>query len=202
MSDSPKLPDKAHEAFAHKAIQGYNIEMWVMDMKLINWDALFAFGFTSYQAYQNYLKTNYRQPVDMVRDILLRLYMVEPEFPRLLSAPPVDDLLVFLFNLDPIPIDPSDPTKKLVPAEYTRLMGLLAPILGRNRGSGYRWMRTNNGTENPVALEINRLSSKVFSMNPKYARKVFWRAALAACRGRELMTEDILEALKRHGVTL
>lgn len=173
-------------------MNGYDMEMWRIQEHLINWDTLFAFGFTSYQAYQTYSAKHTELPIDSVREILLRLYMIEPEFPRLFSPPSINEFLDFVFN-----IDESDPA---VEDDRKRCIALLAPILGRNRGSGYRWLRSKEHADNPVALPIRRLTAKVYSMDQATARLNFWKAALATAHARGLTTATVTERLKAGGV--
>lgn len=166
--------------------------MWRIKENLIIWDTAFALSFTSYNGFVVYVKKHHDTPIDPVREILIRLYMLEPEFPRLFVAPSITQFVDFLFNLD---------SKKAGrEAMRPKCMSLLAPLLGRNRTAGYRWLRNSEHSDNPVQLEIRRLISKVFSMEPKYARQDFWRAALATAKARSQDVEQILATLKDCGV--
>lgn len=178
-----------HPAFALRTMTGKAMEIWRNSESLIGHDALFALGFTSYQAFLGDIKKHQNESIESVREILIRLYMLEPEHARMFVPPSIQQLLDFLFNLKP---NASEEERK-------RCIALLAPILGRNRGSGYRWLR-NEG--NSVSLPIRKLSAKVFSMNPEFAREYFWRAALITAKARNLNTEIVEERLAKNGVKL
>lgn len=181
-----------HPAFKPIIKTGYSLEEWSIGQSLIHWDTLFAFGFTSYQTFLSHIRKHRNEPLDEVREILMRLYIVEPEFPRLFVPPRIDTLVDFVFNL------PANATEE----EKKRCVSQLAPVLGRDRGSGYRWLRNSQHAANTVSLPIRRLSAKVFSMNPAYAREAFWRAAFAtaAARGNDLKTVE--NRLANYGVTI
>lgn len=179
-------------AFAPVAKNGYALETWRISVNLIHWDTLFAFGFTSYQSFLAYIKKHQSEPMDEVREILMRLYMLEPSFPTMFVSPSITEFLDFVFNLGP---DATEEDRK-------RCIALLAPVLGRNRGSGYRWLRNREGSDNPVTLPIRRLAAKVFSMDPKTSRRYFWLAALATAQARGLNTATMVTRLKSAGVRI
>lgn len=182
----------ANPAFAPQAMTGFSLEMWRIKEHLINWDTLFALGFTSYAMLINHAKKHQDIPLDPVREILVRLYMISPEFPRLFISPPISDLLDYLFNLNDLATDD----------DRKRCISLLAPILGRNRGSGYRWLRNKQNSENPVSLPIRRLSAKIFSMNTDTARSDFWKVALITARARSINCDSVVAQLQKRGVVL
>jgi hypothetical protein len=195
-TDPPLLPSwRDHPAFAPTAMTGYSLEMWQISENLINWDTLFAFGFTSYQMLVDHKKKYKDRPLDVVREILMRLYMVDRQFPWLFVPPPINELSNYLFKLDE-----DDPVE-----DRKRCISLLALILGKNRGSGYRWNRNREHSGNPVSLPIHRLSAKVFSMEEEYgrfAREYFWRAALATARARGINVAAVKARLQISGVRI
>lgn len=178
-------------AFKPIPIIGANVEDWRTKEGLNNWDVLFALGFTSYQSFLEYLSKREEEPIDEVREILIRLYMVEPSFPFHFHPPSIRDLLDFAFNLGENPAE----------SDRKRCVAILAEMLGRNRGSGYRWIRNNVHTKDAVALNIRRMQSKVFSMNPATARECFWRAVIATARARGTPTHVLETRLQKNGVT-
>ena len=89
-----------HPAFEKRALTGYDVSTWQMRENLNNWDATFALGFTSYQALLTFLKSNQASPVDESRELLIRLYMLEPSFPAHFRPPNMQDLVDFLFGLE------------------------------------------------------------------------------------------------------
>lgn len=191
---APRAPAK-HPAFEKRALTGYDVSTWQMRENLTNWDATFALGFTSYQALLTFLKSNQTSPVDESRELLVRLYMLEPTFPAHFRPPNMQDLVDFLFGLQ---IHDS-----IYAAERRKkCASLLAKLLGKNRGSGYRWLRAVENAENSVATPTRRLSAKVFSMNPETARADFWRAAQAMAMGRGLDMDEILTFLRENGVRI
>jgi len=184
-----------HPAFEKRAFTGYDVSTWQMRENLTNWDASFALGFTSYQALLTFLKTNQLSPVDESRELLIRLYLLEPSFPAHFRPPNMQDLVDFLFGL------------QIHDAAYAaerrkKCASLLAKLLGKNRGSGYRWLRAAENAENSVATPTRRLSAKVFSMNPATARADFWRAAQAMAMGRGFDMDEILTFLRENGVKI
>lgn len=191
MSKSAKTAAKIanHAAFTPTAKTGYALEMWRISEKLSRWDTLFAFGFTSYQSFVDYIEEHQQKPLDEVSEILMRLYMLEPSFPTMFVPPSITDLLDFAFNLGE---DATEDDRK-------RCISLLAPILGRNRGSGYRWLRKSQG-DNPVSLPIRRMIAKVFSMDPKIRREYFWAAALATAWARGHSSSTVISKLESNGV--
>jgi hypothetical protein len=184
-----------HPAFAMRSLTGYDVATWQMNEGLTNWDALFALGFTSYQALLAFLKDSVDTPVDEVRELLVRLYLVEPTYPMHFQTPNMQDLVDFLFNL-------STNDSTLGAESRKKSASLLAQLLGRNRGSGYRWLRAAEHAENSVAMPIRRLSSKVFSMDPKMARTYFWRAARSMAAARGFSMDAIDEMLRSNGVKI
>lgn len=182
-----------HPAFEKRALTGYDVSTWQMRENLNNWDATFALGFTSYQALLTFLKSNQASPVDESRELLIRLYMLEPSFPKHFRPPNMQDLVDFLFGLE---------THDAVYAAERRkkCASLLAKLLGKNRGSGYRWLRAAENAESSVATPTRRLSAKVFSMNPDTARANFWRAAQAMAMGRGFDMDEIFCFLRENGV--
>lgn len=183
---------KLHPAFATKPMDGYAIEKWKASEDLLHSEVLFALGFTSYQMLINYIRKYHNTPIEPTHEILLRLYLLEPEFPRMFTKPPITELLDFVFNLG----------KGHTDDDRKRCIALLAPLLGRNRGSGYRWIRNKTSSENPVSLDIAKLSAKVFSMNPAHARDYFWRATFAAASARGMNTETVRGLLAENGVKI
>lgn len=191
---APRAPAK-HPAFEKRALTGYDVSTWQMRENLTNWDASFALGFTSYQALLTFLKSNQLSPVDESRELLIRLYMLEPSFPAHFRPPNMQDLVDFLFGL------------QIHDAAYAaerrkKCASLLAKLLGKNRGSGYRWLRAAENAESSVATPTRRLSAKVFSMNPETARSDFWRAAQAMALGRGFDMGEILTFLRENGVKI
>jgi hypothetical protein len=183
---------KKHPAFAETPMTGYSLEMWQISENLINWDTLFAFGFTSYQMLLDHKKNHKDRPLDEVREILLRLYMVMPEFPKLFVPPAINEFSDYLFNID----------ESGTLEERKRCISMLAPILGKNRGSGYRWNRNKEHSDNPVSLPIRRLSAKVFSLPEDGRRTCFWLAAFATAHARGIDTSAVKERLNSNGVPL
>ena len=171
---------------------GFSIEMWRIREQLINWDTLFALGFTSYKMLLNHTEKHQSTPLDPIREILLRLYMIAPEFPRMFVAPPILSLVDYLFNLGD---NASEEDRK-------RCIALFAPILGRDRGAGYRWMSDAQSSGNPVSLSIRRLIAKIFSMDPETARAHFWKVALISAHARNVDTSIIEGQLVERGVEL
>ncbi|MFJ1470046.1 hypothetical protein [Massilia orientalis] len=184
-----------HPAFESRALTGYDVATWQMREHLTNWDASFALGFTSYQALLTFLRENQVSPVDESRDLLVRLYMLEPSFPSQFRPPNMQDLVDFLFGLSVFEASYAAERRK-------KCASLLAKLLGKNRGSGYRWLRAAENSEQAVATPTRRLSAKVFSMNPETARADFWRAAQAMALGRQFNMEEILESLRDNGVII
>lgn len=184
-----------HPAFEKRALTGYDVSTWQMRENLTNWDATFALGFTSYQALLTFLKSNQTSPVDESRELLVRLYMLEPTFPVHFRPPNMQDLVDFLFGLQIHEPDYAAERRK-------KCASLLAKLLGKNRGSGYRWLRAAENAENSVATPTRRLSAKVFSMNPETARADFWRAAQAMAMGRDFDMDEISTFLRENGVKI
>ena len=184
-----------HPAFEKRALTGYDVSTWQMRENLTNWDATFALGFTSYQALLTFLKSNQESPVDESRELLVRLYMLEPTFPVHFRPPNMQDLVDFLFGLQIHDSTYAAERRK-------KCASLLAKLLGKNRGSGYRWLRSAENAENSVATPTRRLSAKVFSMNPETARADFWRAAQAMAMGRGFDMDEISTFLRENGVQI
>lgn len=184
-----------HPAFEKRAFTGYDVSTWQMRENLTNWDASFALGFTSYQALLTFLKSNQSSPVDESRELLIRLYMLEPSFPAYFRPPNMQDLVDFLFGLQVHDAAYAAERRK-------KCASLLAKLLGKNRGSGYRWLRAAENAENSVATPTRRLSAKVFSMNTATARADFWRAAKAMAIGRGFDMDEILTFLRENGVKI
>jgi len=184
-----------HPAFEKRAFTGYDVSTWQMRENLTNWDASFALGFTSYQALLTFLKSNQLSPVDESRELLIRLYMLEPSFPAYFRPPNMQDLVDFLFGLQVHDAAYAAERRK-------KCASLLAKLLGKNRGSGYRWLRAAENAENSVATPTRRLSAKVFSMNSATARADFWRAAKAMAIGRGFDMDEILTFLRENGVKI
>ena len=186
---------KNHPAFVLRPVTGYDVSTWQMTEKLTNWDALFALGFTSYQALLKFLKDNVEQPVDPVRELLVRLYKIEPSYPIHFQTPSMQDMVDYLFNL-------RADSSTMGQDDRKRCAAMLAQLLGRNRGSGYRWLRTSEYAENSVSLPIRRLCSKLFSMDPATARTYFWRAAFGMAHARGLDVDPIHNVLHSNGVRI
>lgn len=187
--------DPKHPAFMVRPMTGYDVATWQMSEKLTNWDAMFALGFTSYQALQKFLREKNDQPVDEVRELLVRLYKIDPTYPIHFQAPSMPLLVDYLFNLTS--------TNSALGEENRKKCGsLLSKLLGRNRGSGYRWLRSSEVAENSVALPVRRMISKVFSMNEQTARPLFWRAAFAMADARGIDVNPIRELLRVNGVAI
>lgn len=184
-----------HPAFEKRALTGYDVSTWQMRENLTNWDATFALGFTSYQALLTFLKSNQTSPVDESRELLVRLYMLEPTFPAHFRPPNMQDLVDFLFGLQ-------NHDSTYAAERRKKCASLLAKLLGKNRGSGYRWLRAAENAENSVATPTRRLSAKVFSMNAETARADFWRAAQAMAIGRGFDMDEILTFLRENGVKI
>lgn len=180
------------DAYSPEAMTGYSIEMWRIREQLINWDTLFALGFTSYKMLVNSKEKHKEEPLDPIREILLRLYLISPEFPHLFVAPPILSLVDYLFNLGD---NASDEDRK-------RCIAQLAPVLGRDRGAGYRWMSDAQSSGNPVSLAIRRMIAKVFSMDPATARGHFWKVTLITAHARNVDTTIIEGLLEERGVEL
>ena len=191
---APRAPAK-HPAFEERALTGYDVSTWQMRENLTNWDASFALGFTSYQALLTFLKSNQESPVDESRELLVRLYMLEPSFPAHFRPPNMQDLVDFLFGLEIHEPEYAAERRK-------KCASLLAKLLGKNRGSGYRWLRAAENAENSVATPTRRLSAKVFSMNPDTSRADFWRAAHAMASGRGFDMDEISTFLRENGVKI
>ncbi len=163
------------EAFQTRPMTGADMEAFRIRHQLSEWDFLFLMGFTNYRSLKDYKQVHRVLPLDMPREILLRLYMLEPSFPRFLKAPTILDMLDMLFNIGEGTSD----------SERQACAPMLSITLGRARISGYRWFKTaSEGEGSPVQLPIQRLISKLFSMDPRTARKRFWRAALATIESR------------------
>ncbi|MDK6076166.1 hypothetical protein [Massilia varians] len=184
-----------HPAFQARALTGYDVATWQMKEHLTNWDAAFALGFTSYQALLTFLKDYQQGPVDESRDMLVRLYLLEPSFPTHFRPPDMQSLVDFLFGLTVFEPEYAAERRK-------KCASLLAKLLGKNRGSGYRWLRAAENSEQAVATPVRRLSSKVFSMDPATSRATFWKAANAMAIGRGFDMSEILQFLKEHGVAV
>lgn len=184
-----------HPAFEARALTGYDIATWQMKEHLTNWDASFALGFTSYQALLTFLKENQQSPVDESREMLVRLYMLEPTFPAPFRPANMQDLVDFLFGLTVFDSTYAADRRK-------KCASLLAILLGKNRGSGYRWLRAAENSEQSVGTPTRRLSAKVFSMNPETARADFWRAAHAMAMGRGHDMDEIFTFLRENGVKI
>lgn len=179
-------------AFRPKALTGYDVSMWQMNCKLPRYDGAFALGFTSYRAMMAWQNRQAQSPIDPVRDLLIRLYMVEPSFPIHFQPPPMQRLIDFLFNLNSSNVQTVEEARK-------RCASLLAVLLGKNRSSGYRWARASMSAQSAQA-PVLKLCSKVFSMDPKVARRVFWNAASAMAEARGMSMEAIREVLIANGV--
>jgi hypothetical protein len=184
-----------HPAFEGRALTGYDVATWQMRENLTNWDAAFALGFTSYQALLTFLKDFQQKPVDESRDLLVRLYMLEPSFPSLFRPPNMQELVDFLFGLSVFEPEYAAERRK-------KCASLLAKLLGKNRGSGYRWLRAAENSEQSVGTPTRRLSAKIFSMDPETARSHFWRAAQAMAMGRGFDMDEILTFLRENGVKI
>lgn len=182
-------------AFDARPLTGYDVANWQMRENLTNWDAAFALGFTSYQALLTFLKKNQEGPVDQARDLLVRLYMIEPSFPTHFRSPNMQDLVDFIFGLTGFDSTYAAERRK-------KCASLLAKLLGKNRGSGYRWLRSAENSEQSIGTPTRRLSSKVFSMNPQTARTDFWRAAQAMAMSRGFDMDEILTFLRENGVQI
>lgn len=184
-----------HPAFAMQPITGYDVHNWQINEKLTNWDATFALGFTSYQSLIKFTEENYQTPVDEVREMLIRMYLLEPTFPIHFRAPNMQQLVDFLFNVDTENSAAGAEARK-------RCASLLAEVLGRNRGSGYRWLRDAENSENSVAKPILRLSSKVMSMDPMTSRSNFWKAIRGMATARSFSMDKIDQVLEANGVEI
>lgn len=184
-----------HPAFERRALTGYDVATWQMRENLTNWDAAFALGFTSYQALLTFLNQNQQSPVDESRELLIRLYMLEPSFPIHFRPPNMQELVDFLFGLEIHEAAYAAERRK-------KCASLLAKLLGKNRGSGYRWLRAAENAENSVATPTRRLSAKVFSMKTETARSDFWRAAQGMAMGRGFDMDEIWTFLRENGVKI
>lgn len=185
--------DRRRLAFDPTPISGYGLEQWRVREGLIRSDVLFALGFTSYQMLLNYIGRQPTAPIDPLREILIRLYLLEPEFPSMFVAPDILQFVDYVFNLKEGEQEES----------RRRCIGMLAPLLGRNRGSGYRWLRSSmDNDKSAVRLSIRRLVAKVFSMNPKTAREDFWKVTFATASARGMNTKTVRACLTAHEVKI
>lgn len=192
--EPPKTLAK-HPAFEARAFTGYDVATWQMREHLTNWDASFALGFTSYQALLTFLKENQQSPVDESRELLVRLYMLEPTFPAPFRPANMQETVDFLFGLSVFDSTYAAERRK-------KCASLLAILLGKNRGSGYRWLRAAENSEQAVGTPLRRLSAKVFSMHPETARSNFWRAAHAMAMARGYDMDEIFTFLRENGVQI
>jgi hypothetical protein len=182
---------KTHQAFARRPIIGYEMETFSMLHQLNHFDTIFAFGFTSYRKFVEYVQDHHDEPLDEIREILMRLYYLEPEFPRVFLAPSIQEMINFLFQFRT-----TSPTVLL--EERKRAGALLAELLGKARSTGYRWHRAQAA---PQISEVGRkMSAKLFSLYQETAREVFWRAAFAMAEARSKNTDDIKAMLRSNGV--
>lgn len=178
-------------AFKPIAMTAYDMEMWTINEQLIKWDTLFALGFTSYKSYVDYGKQHVNG-LDGIREVLIRLYMVEKKLSHHFVAPSVGRLIEFVFALDPQAAETVALRKKC--AAY------LAVLFGRDRASGYRWIRGDNQSLNLVSMELRKLCGKVFSMDPEHARSYFWYAMMATAKARGTKTETVEALLRERGI--
>ena len=126
--------------------------------------------------------------------MLIRLYMLEPSYPVHFKVPDMLYLIDFLFDL------PSETEEGLL--RRPKCASLLAILLGRNRGSGYRWLRAASASESSVALPIRKLVNKLMSMEPETARANFWNAARAMAGARGYDMDPVDEMLSANGVKI
>lgn len=169
-----------------------DLMLWTIDVRLIKWDVLYALGFTSYKTFENYVN-KHSNGIDEIREILVRLYKVEPSLPVFFVAPGVGKLIDFVFNIDEL--HPAAAENRKTFSSY------LSVLLGRNRATGYRWAKGVDRAENLVPLEVVRLCGKLFSMDPRAARSYFWRATLATARARQIDTSSIEQVLEQRGIS-
>lgn len=192
---------KLASAFEHRPVTGYDVQIWQMNEKLSKWDGAFAIGFTSYQAMLRWTKEMTEQPIDPVRELLIRLYKIEATFPVHLVPPSLELMVEYLFGLTATSAVGLDSNKKCA--------SLLAVLLGKNRGSGYRWARAAATAGKSAQVPVLRLCSKLFSMREETARSNFWKAAFAMAGARvgdnpemARSIEAIREILDANGVSL
>lgn len=181
-------------AFEARPITGYDAAMWQLNEKLSKWDGAFAIGFTSYQAMLKWATLMHDSPIDPVREMLIRLYKVEPTFPVHFETPNMQLMIDYLFDLRDDAVYGPDARK--------RCASLLAVLLGKNRGSGYRWARAAAMAEKSAQVPVLKLCSKLFSMREETARSNFWKAAFATADARGESTDAIREVLNANGVEI
>lgn len=179
---------KLASAFEHRPITGYDVQIWQMNEKLSKWDGAFAIGFTSYQAMLKWTTEMSEQPIDPVRELLIRLYKIEPTFPVHMVPPSLELMVEYLFGLTAGSAIGLDSNKKCA--------SLLAVLLGKNRGSGYRWARAAATAGKSAQVPVLRLCSKLFSMREETARSNFWKAAFAMAGARAREFPDMARAIE------
>jgi hypothetical protein len=181
------------KAFAVRPMTSNDITTWHMKEGITNWDMMFALAFTSYRVLVKYMKDHDSTPIDQVREMLIRLYMLEPSHTWHFVPPNVVTMIDFLFNITDGDTDAGAERRK-------RCAALFAQLMGKARGSGYRWLRRTAEEDNSVGLPLKKLASKLFSLSPDGARDNFWRAAFAMGHARGFNMEPISEVLKANGV--
>lgn len=182
------------KAFAVRPMTSDDITAWQMREGITqHWDIMFALAFTSYRMFLKYMDAHHREPIDQVREMLVRLYLIEPSHTWHFVPPDIVTMIDFLFNIDDGDTEAGAEGRKKCGA-------LFATLLGKARGSGYRWLRKTSDEDNSVGLPLRKLSSKLFSMDPEHARSNFWRAAFAMGHARGFNMEPIMDVLKANGV--
>lgn len=193
-TQATKEAKRIASAFEKRPITGYDVAMWQINEKLSKWDGAFAIGFTSYQAMLRWTTKMHDSPIDPVREMLIRLYKIQPTFPIHLTPPSMQLMVDYLFDLR------QDSAHG--PEARKRCASLLAVLLGKNRGSGYRWARAAASAGKSAQVPVLRLCSKLFSMQEKTARTDFWRAAFAMADARGENVDAIREILDANGVVI
>jgi len=183
------------EAFAARPLTSNDIMNWQMKEGITQWDTMFALAFTSYRVLIQYMKEHGDTPIDEVREMLIRLYMVAPSHTWHFVPPDIVTMIDFLFNI-------TDGDTEQGAERRKRCAALFAQMLGKARGTGYRWLRRTAEEDNQVGMQLKKLSSKLFSLSPDTARTTFWRAAFAMGHGRGFNMDKIADVLKENGVEL
>ncbi len=181
------------KAFAVRPMTSNDITAWQMKEGMMHWDIMFALAFTSYRMFLKYMNVHNSEPIDQVREMLIRLYLIEPSHTWHFVPPDIITMIDFLFNIHDGDTDAGAERRKKCGA-------LFATLMGKARGSGYRWLRRTGEEDNSVGLPLRKLSSKLFSMNPEHARDNFWRASFAMGHARGFNLEPIMDVLKANGV--
>jgi hypothetical protein len=185
--------DRIKAALSPITMTGYSVNTWIIREELMRGDAMYALGFSSYAQLEQHQEELRESPLDKPRELLIRLYYLEPRLPYLFVPPDFEEVLDYLFNLHP---------SRYLEKERSRCATLFARLLDKDRGAAYRWLRPGHGKGRSMTLPVQRLFSKLFSMDRETARSIFWKVAMIVleARGDDFLREQLQKQLeKRRG---